>query len=237
MYYSFCTQSYLPWLEMLVRSIRRVDAATPIVAHFAGDVAAARRSLADVGEISIELPLLAPAPGISPPALLEVRARNWLAAARAYDFKWMAIMDADLLVRRSLAPLVGSMDLYDFAAVIRGAADGRELGPALQVSGALHVLAKSGIPILEEMVRLVFEAGCVRGVSRGEWFWDQACLAEAVLTSDLKIRSIPREVYLASRPFDPRAAIWNANFSGDRKRAAFIAFSKEWERLRHTPAQ
>jgi hypothetical protein len=47
----------------------------------------------------------------------------------------------------------------------------------------------------------------------------------------LRIHAIPREIYLSSRPFDERAAIWSANFSGQRKGAAQMVFMRELQRL------
>jgi hypothetical protein len=237
MYYCFCTESYSPWLMVLIRSLRRVDTRTPIVVHFVGDIARARHALGEVDGVSIEAPIFAPEIDAPLSRLLELRARNVLALARRANFEWLVAMDADLLVRRPLTRLIRSMQLFDFGAVIRGAVNGDALAPHLQVSAALYVTTKRGIPVLDDFTRLLEEPGGVRGMCRGDWFWDQACLAEAVMRSDLRIRSIPRELYLSSRPFDRRAVIWNANFSGGRKLAALKVFQMELKRLEESRRQ
>jgi hypothetical protein len=232
MYYSFGTESYARWLILMVRSLRRVDRKTPILLHFSGNVRCLASAFTGLRGVTVEPPPEPVGGGLSPAAILDARARNLLTVAHECRFEWLMVMDADLLVRKPLGPLYRPMGLYDFAAVIRGAADGRPLPPHLEISAALYVVTKQGLTILEEANRLMHMATCVRGIRRGEWFWDQACLAEAVLTSGLRIRTIPRELYLSSRPFDRRAAVWNANFSGGRKGVAYRAFEVEWARLR-----
>jgi hypothetical protein len=237
MYYCFCTASYLPWLEILVQSLRRVDPYSEILVHFLGDIGNARRVFKDYRYFTLEKPPFEPSPGISLAGLLELRARNVLTIARSHDFEWLMAMDADLLVRKPLSHLARPTQLFDFAAVIRGRPNGGELDLHLQVSAALYLLTKNGLPILEEFNRLLAQPCCIRGKRRGEWFWEQACFAEAVLSSDLRIRSIPRELYLSSRPFDPRALVWNANFRGTCKQAAFKVFTMELRRLERAGVQ
>jgi hypothetical protein len=231
MYYCFCTESYMPWLRLLVRSLRRVDRHTPILVHFSGDVEKARGAFCHLPNMLIREPVHPPSQDAAATTLLELRLRNVLAVARHESFPWLLVLDADLLVRRPLTRLVRSMALYDFGAVIRGASSGAELAPHLQVAAGFYLVTKRGISIVEEANRLIASRGRVRGFQRGSWFRDQACLAEAILTSDLRIRSVPRELYLSSRPFDPRAAVWNANFAGAQKLAAFRVFERELDRL------
>ncbi|MFL6260992.1 MAG: hypothetical protein ACJ76Y_14895 [Thermoanaerobaculia bacterium] len=231
MYYTFCNEVYARWLTVLVHSLRRVDRSTPIMVHFIGGAASVERDLAGLGGITIEAPRILPPPSTSLPDLLQIRAENALLVARKYKYDWLMVLDADLLVRRPLTRLVKAMALYDFGAVIRGSANGEELPPHLQVSAALYILTKHGLPVLERAVELMSSNCHLRGIHRGEWYWEQACLAESVLTSDLRIRTIPREIYLSSRPYDPRATVWNGNFSGERKQAALKLFEAELKHL------
>jgi len=230
MYYTFCNEAYAPWLIVLLQSIRRVDRSTPIFAHFI-DTARLAPALADLAGLTIEKPSVMPSPNASAPEFFEARAENVLLVAKQHEYDWLMVLDTDLLVRRPLKRLAKAMALYDFGAVIRGSSSGGPLPAHLEVSAAFYILTKGGVPVLDSAFQLMNSAGYVRGVRRGEWYWDQACLTESVLTSDLRIRTIPREIYLASRPYDRRASLWNGNFSGERKRAALKLFQVELKHL------
>lgn len=237
MYYTFCNEAYVPWLGVLAHSLRRVDRSTPILVHFIGDVTRVQRLFGDLRCLTIATPPILPAPNASAPEFFEVRAENILLVAQEYEYDWLMVLDTDLLIRRSLKKLVRAMRLYDFGAVIRGSWTGKRLPPHLEVSAALYVLTKRGVPVLRHAFHLMNNARRVRGVRRGEWYWDQACLAESVLTSDLRIRTIPREIYLSSRPYDRRATVWNGNFAGERKRAALRLCEAELKRIERRASQ
>lgn len=237
MYYCMCDEKYVPWLELLVRSLRRFDDTTRFHIDFIGDVDWLERRLAGLGDLRIRTPGHPTRPDSAATDLVLSRPRNVLEVARSGGFDWLMVLDADLLVRASLASLTRSMALYDCAAVLRGRANGQELPPHLQVSGGFYIVTERAIPMLEETVRLIEGPATVRGIPPGSWFRDQACLAEAILTSDVRIRTIPREIYLSSRPYDRRAAIWNGNFSGARKQVAMRLFQRECDRLAPRPDQ
>jgi hypothetical protein len=236
MYYCLCDENYVPWLELLVRSVRRFDPNTRFLIHFIGDGEGLERRLADHNNLKIRTPAH-PRAGGGAVELVLSRPKNVLEVARSNRFDWLMVMDADLLVRAPLTSLTRSMALYDCAAVLRGRADGGELPPHQQVAGGLYVLTERAIPMIEETVRLIDSPETVQGILPGSWYRDQACLAEAMATTDLRIRTIPREIYLSSRPYDRRAAVWNGNFSGARKGAALRLFQKECDRIAPSSVQ
>ena len=231
MYYTFCTPAYESWLTLLVRSIRSVDKTTPILVLFSGQPSDAAASVLKQAQVRLRELLVPIPPNSTPSEILTYRALNTLRVLEEERYEWLMAMDADLLVRRPLVDLIQSIPLFDMAAVIRTTNHAKPLPQHLSVSGALVVLTRRSVPLFAQVVDMMENRAWVRGIEKGAWYWDQACLSEAVIATDLRVRTMPRELYLSSRPFFDDAYIWNGNFRGGSKQAALLAFERECERL------
>ena len=237
MFYTYCSSSYVHWLYILIRSIRRVHPTIPILVHFIEEVDGHIKLLKHSDPyLKIESAIIKPDSRWQDKSLsreqrgaifLEARLKDTLEASKQEDFDTMIVMDTDLLVRKPLEGIINPMRLFDFGAVIRGKATCKPLPAHLETSAALYSLRKSGIQVLEQIVSIASTSTKIRGISRGDWFWDQACHTEAVFQTSAKVYTICRERYLSSRPFEHDSAIWNGNFRATQGKAAYTFFEKE----------
>ena len=241
MFYSFCSSRYVPWLTVWLRSIRVLYPSDPILVHFveerSGDLGLLAHSDPN---LRIQLPPVSPHEAWRDKRLsaeergaifLEARAENTLLAAKRENYTTLVVSDTDILFRRSIDSLLRAMPLYDFAAVIRGRSTGGQQPPHMETSAAMYLLNKSGVSVLEEIVHLVKSTAEVRGVRRGEWFRDQACHTDVIFRTHARVLTIPREIYLSSRPFDKDASVWNGNFRTVQGLAALRIFERELDHL------
>ncbi len=137
------------------------------------------------------------------------------------------LLDADFLIRSSLQPLFTGSATFDAAVCFRpGIYQGQKF-KRLTVAGGLVLFQPSGRRLLEQWVARMAVAIPIEDVCPGEWFWDQACLADVTETADVNIMPIPFPQYLSSPPFESGAALWSANVKPWEKTEIYRRFLAE----------
>jgi hypothetical protein len=141
------------------------------------------------------------------------------------------LMDADLLVRCSIGPLLRCISDHQIGVVFRSGLDGDRVHACLRVAAGLLYVGRACRQFVEDWIAIMETFDRIEEIERNAWFWEQTCLYLTCLKHFHNCVTISSDLYLNAYPFSTEAPIWSAHIQGPGKDKLMEVFRQDFERL------
>jgi hypothetical protein len=224
-------ENYAHWGELLAKSLTRLhpDIALRIIGVDLSE--ATKEALigaapnGQIHEKSIS------ASGPARPAAIANARPGWLAEIAGNECpEWLFLLDADLLFRRSLAPLIAAARPSQAAMILAREHAHRPTPRHLRVASGFILFNRRGFALIDQWREAMDGSQAIDGVAPGAWFWEQTCLFDVYRRNSASIFQLTDHC-LGSPPFEDQASVWSANVPGPQKIETYERFVVEWRKM------
>jgi hypothetical protein len=222
---------YLGWLEILLRSLKvfHQDMRVVVIGVNLRDdeinLISDWNSRATVRGVSVDCSAANFA------ATIANRRPYWLRELMASSRSNVLLMDADMIIRAPIDPLLQALSDNQVGVVFRSGWESQRVHACLRVAAGLLYVGHMCRQFVDDWVATMESLEQIEEIARDAWFWEQSCLHLTSQKHLHKCAAISPELYLNSYPFSKEAFIWSAHASGPGKDKILQIFRQELERF------
>jgi hypothetical protein len=228
MFFTAFDSKYFEWGVLLFRQLERFHPNTTVAVV---GVDLSNRQIDELRRIKSRTRIIetsVPETGNNRSSVVANKRPYWLWEATAkLSPDWLILLDADLLIRRSLDDLLVAHGECDAAVVMRSGLHNARVWQRLRVAAGFILFRRSGYGLIWDWCQTMKTSAQIEDVRPFEWFWEQTCLYEACFTGKWRIGHIDAGTYLSSWPFNSSASVWSANVKEPMKSKLLKLFQSE----------